>query len=134
MTTATGLELLLDTHALLWWLAEPDRLSPEAQAAIAEPANGVHVSAASGWEIATKVRLGKLTTSRELLDDLPGLLAAQGFQLLPITQQHGLHAGSYPIPHRDPFDRLLAAQAELAMLALVSIDPALQAFPCRLLW
>jgi len=79
------LELLLDTHALLWWLAEPDRLSPEAQAAIAEPANGVHVSAASGWEIATKVRLGKLTTSRELLDDLPGLLAAQGFQLLPIT-------------------------------------------------
>jgi PIN domain nuclease of toxin-antitoxin system len=128
------LELLLDTHALLWWLAEPDRLSPEAQAAIAEPANGVHVSAASGWEIATKVRLGKLTTSRELLDDLPGLLAAQGFQLLPITQQHGLHAGSYPIPHRDPFDRLLAAQAELAMLALVSIDPALQAFPCRLLW
>ena len=134
MTTATGLELLLDTHALLWWLAEPDRLSPEAQAAIAEPANGVHVSAASGWEIATKVRLGKLPAARELLDDLPGLLAAQGFQLLPITQQHGLHAGSYPIPHRDPFDRQLAAQAELAMLALVSIDPALQAFPCRLLW
>jgi PIN domain nuclease of toxin-antitoxin system len=128
------LELLLDTHALLWWLAEPDRLSPEAQAAIAEPANGVHVSAASGWEIATKVRLGKLPAARELLDDLPGLLAAQGFQLMPITLQHSLHAGSYPIPHRDPFDRLLAAQAELAMLALVSIDPALQAFPCRLLW
>ena len=134
MTTAAGLELLLDTHALLWWLAEPDRLSPEAQAAIAEPANGVHVSAASGWEIATKVRLGKLPAARELLDDLPGLLAAQGFQLMPITLQHSLHAGSYPIPHRDPFDRLLATQAELAMLALVSIDPALQAFPCRLLW
>jgi PIN domain nuclease of toxin-antitoxin system len=85
VTTAAGLELLLDTHALLWWLAEPDRLSPEAQAAIAEPASGVHVSAASSWEIATKVRLGMLPTSRELLDDLPGLLAAQGFQLLPIT-------------------------------------------------
>jgi PIN domain nuclease of toxin-antitoxin system len=128
------LELLLDTHALLWWLAEPDRLSLEAQAAIAEPANGVHVSAASGWEIATKVRLGKLPAARELLDDLPGLLADQGFQLLPITLQHGLHAGSYTMPHRDPFDRLLAAQAELAMLTLVSVDPALQAFPCRLLW
>ena len=134
MTTTAALELLLDTHAPLWWLAEPDRLSPEAQAAIAEPANGVHVSAASGWEIATKVRLGKLPAGRELLDDLPGLLADQGFQLLPITLQHGLHAGSYTMPHRDPFDRLLAAQAELAMLTLVSVDPALQAFPCRLLW
>ena len=134
MTTTAALELLLDTHAPLWWLAEPDRLSPEAQAAIAEPANGVHVSAASGWEIATKVRLGKLPAGRELLDDLPGLLADQGFQLLPITLQHGLHAGSYTRPHRDPFDRLLAAQAELAMLTLVSVDPALQAFPCRLLW
>ena len=134
MTTTAALELLLDTHTLLWWLAEPDRLSPEAQAAIAEPANGVHVSAASGWEIATKVRLGKLPAASELLDDLPGLLAAQGFQLLPITLQHGLHAGSYTMPHRDPFDRLLAAQAELAMLTLVSVDPALQAFPCRLLW
>ena len=134
MTTTAALELLLDTHALLWWLAEPDRLSPEAQAAIAEPANGVHVSAASGWEIATKVRLGKLPAARELLDDLPGLLADQGVQLLPITLQHGLHAGSYTIAHRDPFDRLLAAQAELAMLTLVSVDPALQAFPCRLLW
>ena len=134
MTTTAALELLLDTHALLWWLAEPDRLSPEAQAAIAEPANGVHVSAASGWEIATKVRLGKLPAASELLDDLPGLLADQGFQLLPITLQHGLHAGSYTMPHRDPFDRLLAAQAELAMLTLVSVDPALQAFPCRLLW
>ena len=134
MTTTAALELLLDTHALLWWLAEPDRLSPEAHTAIAEPANGVHVSAASGWEIATKVRLGKLPAAWEWLDDLPGLLAAQGFQLLPITLQHGLHAGSYTMPHRDPFDRLLAAQAELAMLTLVTLDPALQAFPCRLLW
>ena len=127
-------QLLLDTHALLWWLAEPDRLSPVAHAAISDPANAVYVSAASGWEIATKVRLGKLPAARELLDDLPGLLAAQGFQLLPITLQQGLHAGSYPMPHRDPFDRLLAAQAELARLTLVSVDPALQSFPCRLLW
>ena len=134
MTFSSALELLLDTHALLWWLAEPDRLSPVAQAAIAEPANGVHVSAASGWEIATKVRLGKLPAARELLEDLPELLAAQGFQLLPITLLHGLHAGSYTLGHRDPFDRLLAAQAELSGLTLVSLDPALQAFPCRLLW
>ena len=90
-------ELLLDTHALLWWLAEPDRLSPAAYGAIADPGNRVHVSAASGWEIATKVHLGKLPVANELLEDLPELLAAQGFQLLPITLLHGLRAGgSHP--------------------------------------
>ena len=127
-------QLLLDTHALLWWLAEPDRLSPAAYAGINDPANAVYVSAASGWEIATMVRIGKLPGIGELLNDLPELLIAQDFELLPITLQQGLHAGSYPMPHRDPFDRLLAAQAELAMLTLVTLDPALQAFPCRLLW
>lgn len=101
MSTIHPAELLLDTHALLWWLAEPDRLSPAAHGAIADPGNRVHVIAASGWEIATKVRLGKLPAASELLDDLP---------------------------------RLLAAQAELGGLALVSLDPALQAFPCILLW
>ena len=127
-------ELLLDTHALLWWLAEPDRLSPAAYGAIEDPRNRVHVSAASGWEIATKVRLGKLPAANELLEDLPEVLAAQGFQLLPITLLHGMHAGGYTLGHRDPFDRLLAAQAELSGLTLVSLDPALHAFPCRLLW
>lgn len=126
--------LLLDTHALLWWLAQPERLSPAAHGAIADPDNLVHVSAASGWEIATKVRLGKLPAASELLNDLPQLLAAQGFELLPISLVHGLHAGGYPMAHRDPFDRLLAAQAELAGLTLVSLDPALKAFPCCLLW
>ncbi|WP_411877234.1 type II toxin-antitoxin system VapC family toxin [Vulcanococcus limneticus] len=125
---------LLDTHALLWWLAEPDRLSAAAHAAIAEPTARVVVSAASGWEIATKVRLGKLPAAVELLRDLPELLANQGFELLPIQLAHGLRAGSYPMAHRDPFDRLLAAQAELANLTLVSLDPALQPFPCQLLW
>ena len=127
-------ELLLDTHALLWWLAEPDRLSPAAYGAIADPGNRVHVSAASGWEIATKVRLGKLPAVSELLDDLPQLLIAQGFAPLPVSLVHGLHAGLYPMAHRDPFDRLLAAQAELGGLTLISIDPALQAFPCSLHW
>ena len=126
--------LLLDTHALLWWLAEPDRLSPRAHAAIANDTTRVWVSAASGWEIATKVRLGKLPAANELVDNLPQLLASQGFDLLPITLQHGLHAGGYAAPHRDHFDRLLAAQAELGLLTLVSLDPALQAFPCRVLW
>jgi PIN domain nuclease of toxin-antitoxin system len=80
------------------------------------------------------VRLGKLPGLGELLNNLPQLLIAQGFELLPITLQQGLHAGSYPMPHRDPCDRLLAAQAELAELTLVCVDPALQAFSGRLLW
>ena len=126
--------LLLDTHALLWWLAEPDRLSAKAHAAIQEPDNQVLVSAASAWELATKVRLGKLEIASQLVAGLPDVLASQGFELLPIQFSHGLKAGGYPQLHRDPFDRLLAAQAELEGVTLVSLDPALQAFPCHLLW
>ncbi len=126
--------LLLDTHALLWWLAEPCRLSRAASAAIAEPSNQVFVSAATGWELATKACLGKLEIAEPLLSDLPCLLAAQGFELLSVDLRHGLKAGGYTQAHRDPFDRLLAAQAELESLTLVSIDAALRVFPSRLLW
>ncbi len=125
---------LLDTHALLWWLAEPERLSPAAHAVMADPQASIAVSAASGWEIATKVRLGKLPAIQELTQDLAGILTEQGFEILPVKLSHGLRAGAYDVAHRDPFDRLLAAQAELEGLTLVSLDPALRAFPCRLLW
>lgn len=128
------LRLLLDTHALLWWLAEPERLSSQAYAAIAATDNQVTVSAASAWELATKVRIGKLSVAAQLLDDLPQVISSQGFAMLPITFSDGLRAGSYPQAHRDPFDRLLAAQAELHAFTLVSVDPALKDFPCRLLW
>jgi PIN domain nuclease of toxin-antitoxin system len=126
--------LLLDTHALLWWLVEPEKLSPLAQTAINDPAAAIFVSAASGWEIATKVRLGKLPGAEGLLQDLPSLLHQQGFQPLAVHLHHGIRAGGYPQLHRDPFDRMLAAQAELEGLQLVSVDPALASFPCRLLW
>ena len=128
------LRLLLDTHALLWWLAEPSRLSTPAHAAIENSNHRVFVSAASAWELATKVRLGKLEMANQLLADLPEILAQQGFESLPVQFQHGLRAGAYEQAHRDPFDRLLAAQAELEQLTLVSVDTALQAFPCELLW
>ena len=130
----TQQRLLLDTHALLWWLADPAQLSAKAHAAIADPEHQVLVSAASAWELATKVRLGKLEIAQKLLSELPDVLASQGFELLPIQFSHGLRAGGYPQAHRDPFDRLLAAQAELEGLTLVSLDPTLQAFPCHLLW
>ncbi len=92
------------------------------------------VSAATAWELATKVRLGQLEITEPLLSDLPCLLAAQGFELLSVDLRHGLRAGGYPQAHLDPFDRLLVAQAELESLMLVSIDAALRDFPCRLLW
>jgi PIN domain nuclease of toxin-antitoxin system len=126
--------LLLDTHALLWWLVEPENLSSLALASINDPAATIFVSAASGWELATKVRLGKLPGAEGLLLDLPSLLQQQGFLPLPVQLHHGVHAGGYRQAHRDPFDRLLAAQAELEGLQLVSLDPALATFPCRLLW
>jgi PIN domain nuclease of toxin-antitoxin system len=113
---------LLDTHALLWWLVEPEKLSSLAFAAINDPAASIFVSAASGWELATKARLGQLPGAEGLLQDLPSFLQKQGFQPLAVQLHHGVHAGGYPQAHRDPFDRLLAAQAALA------------AFPCRLLW
>ena len=133
-STEPSNRLLLDTHALLWWLAEPERLSAKAHAAIQESSNQVLVSAASAWELATKVRLGKLEIASPLLAELPEVLTSQGFDLLPIQFSHGLRAGGYQQLHRDPFDRLLAAQAELEHLTLVSLDSALQAFPCQLLW
>jgi PIN domain nuclease of toxin-antitoxin system len=88
----------------------------------------------SGWELATKVRLGKLPGAEGLLQDLPSLLQKQGFQPLAVQLHHDVHAGGYRQAHRDPFDRLLAAQAELEGLHLVSLGPALATFPCRLLW
>ena len=125
---------LLDTHALLWWLAEPERLSPVVHATLADPGQTVFISAASAWEIATKHRLGRLPTAELLLQDGWSLMEKQGFQPLPVSWSHGLRAGSYSMPHRDPFDRLLAAQAELEQLILITLDPALAPFPCQTLW
>jgi PIN domain nuclease of toxin-antitoxin system len=125
---------LLDTHALLWWLAEPERLSPVVHATLADPGQTVFISAASAWEIATKHRLGRLPTAEVLLQDGWLLMESQGFQPLPVSWGHGLRAGNYPMPHRDPFDRLLVAQAELEQLILITLDPALAPFPCQTLW
>ena len=125
---------LLDTHALLWWLAEPERLSPVVHATLSDPDQSVFISAASAWEIATKHRLGRLPTAEVLLQEGWALMERQGFQPLPVNWSHGLRAGRYAMPHRDPFDRLLAAQAELEQLILITLDPALAPFPCQTLW
>ena len=127
------MKLLLDTHALLWWWTDDPQLSAAARAAIASPVNTVLVSAASAWEIATTLRLGKLNLP-EAGARCNELVAADGFVPLPISIDHALRAGSYPAVHRDPFDRMLAAQSQLEGAALISRDPELTAFGCVLLW
>jgi PIN domain nuclease of toxin-antitoxin system len=134
MNANASVGYLLDSHVLLWWWFEPQRLSAPVLALLADPGTTVLVSAASVWELSLKHHQGKLPELQQAIDDLPGLLQADGFQPLPIALAHGLRAGAYSQPHRDPFDRMLAAQAELERLVLITVDPWLASFPCRTLW
>jgi PIN domain nuclease of toxin-antitoxin system len=126
--------LLLDTHAFLWWLAGDEKLSAGAREAIGKESDPIFVSAASVWEIATKHRLGKLPGASAIVHDLAGAIAGQGFVGLPIAIRHGQAAGALPGPHRDPFDRMLMAQALLADLVLVSNKRAFDAYGVGRLW
>ena len=114
--------LLLDTHVLLWWLAGERRLGSEALRLLRSGRNAVFVSAASAWEIAIKKAQGKLKAPRE---DLDTVLAEEGFVPLPITVLHGELAGGLPAIHRDPFDRMLVAQARAEGLEIVTADPTI---------
>lgn len=118
------MNLLLDTHALLWWLADDGRLSPAARAAISDGDNLVAVSAASAWEISIKKALGKLQAP----DDLAAVIAECDLQPLPITIQHATLAGALPRHHDDPFDRMLVAQAAREGLTVVTAGPAFAAY------
>ena len=128
------MRLLLDTHAFFWWLSGSNRLSLPARQAIADEDNKVMVSAASAWEIATKHRLGKLPDAEALALDIPGAIAGQNFEELPITVEHAVRAGALPGPHRDPFDRMLIAQALSGNLVLVSIESLFDSYGVRRLW
>jgi PIN domain nuclease of toxin-antitoxin system len=129
----TGARLLLDTHALLWWVADHPALSAIAAGAIDEPTNEVFVSAASAWEVTTKARLGKLIAG-PLAQDFAGEVRRQGFVPLPISLDHGQRAGSLPGHHGDPFDRMLIAQAQAQNLVLVSNEAVFDAYGVQRLW
>ena len=122
------MRLLLDTHTLLWWLDGDRRLSRTARKAIADSDNAVVVSAASAWEIATKVRIGKLPGAIDVAADIAGCLAHQQFQSLDIAVLHAQRAGRLPGNHRDPFDRMLIAQAIAERAQLVTADRRLEAY------
>ena len=128
------MRLLLDTHTLLWWLDGDRRLSRKARALIADTGNTVLVSAASAWEISTKARLGKLPGALDVAADVAGCVASQGFASLDITILHAQRAGGLPGEHRDPFDRMLIAQAQLENLPIASNDRVFDRYGVARLW
>lgn len=128
------IQLLLDTHALLWWLTDDPALSRTAAKLIRDMTNEVVVSPVSAIEIAIKHRLGRLPRADEWLPDFRPIIEREKFRLSVFTAEHALRAGGYPAAHRDPFDRLLAAQAELDGFILLTRDREFSDFPCETLW
>ena len=128
------MRLLLDTHVLLWWHDQPARLTATAYNAIKDLGNDVFLSVVNGWEIQLKAQLGKLTLPKPLRVLLQEEQATNGFRLLPVTIEHIYALDSFPLHHRDPFDRLLIAQAYREGLTLVTHDPKLSPYSISLLW
>jgi PIN domain nuclease of toxin-antitoxin system len=128
------MRLLLDTHALLWWLFDDPKLSATARAAIADTSNIVLVSAASAWEITTKHRKGRLPDAGDVPQRLTAYLAKARFAPLAITVEHAMAAGALPGPHGDPFDRMLMAQAMAEDMPIVTTDRVFRDYGARVIW
>jgi PIN domain nuclease of toxin-antitoxin system len=126
--------LLLDTHALLWWFSDDPALPTSCKRLIAHSENSIFVSAVSAWEISTKFRLGKLPSASDLVQDFGGYLTRDRFQSLPMSPEHGIRAGLLPGPIKDPFDRMLIAQAESEKLFIVSNERIFDQYRVRRVW
>lgn len=127
------MKLLLDTHVFIWWDSDAQRISPAALAAIHDPANTVLISPVSVWEMAIKLQLGKLKLTLPLYD----IVAQQrknGIEELPVSVSHALAVDQLPTVHKDPFDRLLIAQAKSEGIGIVSADHVFSQYPVRVLW
>jgi PIN domain nuclease of toxin-antitoxin system len=128
------LHLLLDTHALIWWMTDNSSLPDSVRRLMLEKQNTIVVSAASAWEMATKVRLGRLPAASDITRNFQEYLVQSGFESLPVSSQHGIRAGLLPGPQRDPFDRMLIAQAQAEDLTIVSNELAFEAYGIRRTW
>ena len=128
------LKFLLDTCTLLWWWSEPEKLSRKVSTLLRDPGNIVYVSAASAWEIATKTRIGRLPDGSRLLDEWVHRLGVDGFRELPISVAHAVRAGMLPGEHRDPFDRMLAAQGLLSGWPVLTWDPQIAGLGVETRW
>lgn len=121
-----GMSYLIDTHIFLWWLFDDPKLDTTCRDIIRSPDHRIFVSSVSAWEIATKYRIGKLPEAKQLVEQYSQILHQAKFIELTITSAHALRAGSLPIAHRDPFDRMIMAQAELESLPVITYDKAFQ--------
>lgn len=127
------MNLLVDSHVLLWWFASPSKLSARASDALKGSGNQVYVSAAVAWELSIKVSLGKLDAAR-LLSDLASVLFERRFRRLAISVDHAIRAGALPRHHKDPFDRMLVAQAQALGFPIVSADATLDRYGVARIW
>lgn len=125
---------LLDTHAFLWWVLDVPRLSTESRAILTDGENELLFSSASAYELALKARSGKLTLPDPPEVYVPDRLIANGFTRFPIELAHALRAGSLPWIHRDPFDRLLIAQAQIEGIPILTADPAISQYDVETIW
>ncbi len=128
------MNIVFDTHALVWWWQEPDRIPATARDAINDEANDLFVSAVSLWEITNKHRIGKWPEAAAVLDRFDDSLVQSGFIGLPIGLDHARLAGSLPGEHKDPFDRMLAAQCRVENMSIVTADPQMRQFGLSILW
>lgn len=127
------MRILLDTHALIWWFGNESKLSRRASSMIANQNNTILVSAAIAWELAIKVNLGKFD-ALSLATELPRYAEEEGFEELPISMEHAIRAGLLPLHHRDPFDRLLVAQAQALNVPILSADAVLDQYDVKRVW
>jgi PIN domain nuclease of toxin-antitoxin system len=125
---------LLDTHTFLWWVTDDERLSRRARRVIAQGSNEIFFSAASAWEMSIKSTLGRIELPQDLERYIPDQLERNAFQALPVRIEHALRVAALPELHRDPFDRLLVAQAVVEGLAILSKDRRLAGYPARVIW
>lgn len=128
------MNILLDTHCWLWWFIAPENLGVKSRSQISNPKNVVYFSAASAWELAIKASLGKLELALPLHEYVPSRLEKQNMVALPINLGHALQVSRLPHHHKDPFDRLLIAQAQLEKFKLMTVDPQFKPYEADLLW
>ena len=128
------MRVLLDTHAFLWWIADDTHLSGRARAIIADSSNEVFFSAVSGWEIAETARRARLELPRDPESFVSEQVVANGFKVLPLELAHALRVYSLPALHKDPFDRMLIAQAQIEDLSLVSVDHEIARYSVKVVW
>jgi PIN domain nuclease of toxin-antitoxin system len=128
------MRFLADAHTLIWWWNEDRRLSTTARQALADEDNEIYVSAAVAWEIATKVRSGRLPSMERRIRRFDENVTGDGFRHLPVRPEHGVMGGLLEGEHRDPFDRLIAAQALIEGMTVLTRDPEIAGFGCEVLW